>query len=140
MTRHVAAHDIFTAQSHRKEPYLLIGKVAEITGASSKAIRHYESLGLIPAPRRRGKYRIYSEQDVFLIHMVKHAQSVGFSLKELKELVAAKVRDNRFPLRLANDLFDRKRTALRDEINVLQELDQRLTALKEDMNRIFGGQ
>lgn len=132
-------HHIFTAQTHRTEPYLRIGKVAEITGASCKAIRHYESLGLIPAPRRRGKYRIYSEQDVFLIHMVKHAQSVGFSLKELRALVAAKVKDNLFPLTLANGLFDRKRVALRERINALRELDHRLTALKEDMNRIFGG-
>lgn len=140
MTVHTAMHQIFTAQCHGTEPYLHIGKVAEISGASCKAIRHYESLGLIPVPQRQGKYRIYSEQDVFLIHMIKHAQLVGFSLKELKALVAAKVSDTRFPLKLANDLFDAKRTTLRNEIAALQELDQRLVALKEDMNRIFGGQ
>lgn len=75
---------LFTSQSHQTEPCMYIGKVAEITGASRKAIRHYESIGLIPRPRRQGKYRIYSELDAFLIHMVKHAQSVGFSLKEIK--------------------------------------------------------
>lgn len=133
-------HHIFTAQSHRTEPYLHIGKVAEITGASRKAIRHYESLGLIPVPQRRGRYRIYSEQDVFLIHMIKHAQLVGFSLKELKALVAAKINGTRFPLELANKLFDEKRALLRDEIATLQALDRRLVALKEDMNHIFGGQ
>lgn len=140
MTKRTSMHHIFTAQHHATDPYLNIGKVAGITGASCKAIRHYESLGLIPVPQRRGKYRIYSEQDVFLIHMVKHAQLVGFSLKELKALVAAKISDTRFPLKLANDLFDGKREALRDEIATLQELDRRLVALKEDMNRIFGGQ
>lgn len=139
MTKHIATPHIFTAQSHRTEPYLYIGKVAKITGASCKAIHHYESLGLIPVPQRRGKYRIYSEQDVFLIHMVKHAQLVGFSLKELEVLVAAKINDAKFPLQLANDLFERKRAALGDEIKVLRELDQRLAVLKEDMNRIFGG-
>ena|SRR3989344_5972503 len=139
MTRHTAIHHIFTAHSHRTVPYLYIGKVAEITGASCKAIRHYESLKLIPAPPRRGKYRIYSEQDIFLIHMVKHGQAVGFSLKELKALVAARVNEACFPLNLANDLFDGKRAALRDEIKALEELDQRLIALKKDMNRIFGG-
>lgn len=139
MTKHIATHHIFTAQSHRTEPYLYIGKVADITGASCKAIRHYESLGLIPTPQRRGKYRIYSEQDIFLIHMVKHAQLVGFGLKELKVLVAAKINGAIFPLQLANDLFERKRAALRDEIKALRELDQRLAALKEDMNRIWGG-
>ena len=131
-------HRIFTAQTHQTEPCLYIGKVAEITGASRKAIRHYESLGLIPEPQRRGKYRVYSEQDIFLVHMIKHAQSFGFSLKELKELVAAKVDHKRFPLELANDLFDRKRAALRDEIKALRKLDQRLVNLKNEMIRTFG--
>jgi DNA-binding transcriptional MerR regulator len=140
MRKNVASHHIFSAQSHQTEPYLYIGKVAEITGASCKAIRHYESIGLIPVPRRRGKYRIYSEQDVFLIHMVRHAQLVGFSLKEIKVLVAEKIKGAKFPLQLANDLFERKRAVLRDEVKALQELDRRLEALKEDMNRIFGDQ
>ena len=130
-------HDIFTAQTHRDEPCLYIGKVAEMTGASRRAIRHYESLGLLPTPKRRGKYRVYSEQDVFLVHMIKHAQSFGFCLAELKELVAAKINKKQFPLELANALFDRKRVALRDEINALRKLDQGLIDLKGEMNRIF---
>ena len=128
---------IVMAPSHRTEPYLYIGKVAELTGASCKAIRHYESLGLIPAPKRRGKYRIYSEQDVFLIHVLKHVQTVGFQLKELKSLVEAQVQDNRFPLRLANTLFDRKRETIRNEVVALQQQEQHLLALKEEMNRVF---
>lgn len=131
-------HRIFTAKTHRREPSLYIGKVAEITGASRKAIRLYESLGLIPTPACRGKYRIYSERDVFLIHMIKQAQAFGFRLKELKELTAATVKDNRLPLERANDLFDRKRAELRDEIDALRKLDRRLVELKKEMNRIFG--
>lgn len=130
-------HHIFTAQSHQTQPYLYIGKVAEMTGASRKAIRHYESLGLLPTPQRRGKYRIYSEREVFLVHMTKYAQSFGFSLVELKELAAAKVNRNQFPLRLANALLERKRAALRAEINALRKLDQHLVDMKGEMNRIF---
>lgn len=130
-------HRIFTEKTHRAAPYLYIGKVAEITGASRKAIRLYESLGLIPTPARRGKYRIYSERDLFLIHMIKHGQSFGFRLKELKELTAATVQANRFPLKRANDLFERKRAELRDEIDALRRLDRRLVKLKEEMNRTF---
>lgn len=55
----------FIAQTQSENAYLYIGKVAEMTGASRKAIRLYESLGLISAPRRKGQYRIYSERDVF---------------------------------------------------------------------------
>jgi MerR family copper efflux transcriptional regulator len=131
-------HHLFTAQTHGLEPYLYIGKVAEITGASCKAIRHYERLGLLPKPRRRGKYRIYSEQDVFLVHMIKCAQSVGFNLAELKELVLAKISKNRFPLQLAHTLLDKKRAALDEEIKILQALDQRIVDLKATINKVFG--
>ena len=131
-------HRIFTAQTHHTQPYLYIGKVAEMTGASCKAIRHYESLGLLPTPQRRGKYRIYSEQDIFLVHMIKYAQTFGFSLVELKELAAAKVKKNQFPLKLANALFERKRAALHAEINALQKLELHLVDMEGEMNRIFG--
>src|SRR5205809_2839973 len=105
-------HPIFVNKVHGETPYLTIGKVAAIAGASPKAIRHYESLGLMPAPRRRGKYRIYSESDVFLVHVLKHGQTLGFRLAEMKGLVSEKVARKRFPLELANALFDRKRSEL----------------------------
>ena len=57
---------------------MYIGKVSELTGATPKAIRHYEAIGLIPPPKRLGKYRHYSEKDVRLISMIKHAQKYGF--------------------------------------------------------------
>lgn len=129
---------IFTAQTQQEAPYLYIGQVAEITGASRKAIRHYEALGLLPPPTRKGSYRLYSERDVFLVHMIKHAQSYGFSLAELRELVAAKVRHNRFPLKLAEALVARKRIALRRQIADIRALDRRLVQLTRDMRRNFG--
>jgi DNA-binding transcriptional MerR regulator len=75
---------------------------------------------------------------VVLVHMIKHAQSVGFSLAELEELIADKARHNRFPLRIANQLFEKKRAALRCEIAALAELERRLVALQAQMNRTFG--
>ncbi len=131
-------HAMFTKKTQDLEPCMYIGKVAELTGASCKAIRLYESRGLIPAPQRKGKYRVYSERDVFLVHMIKRAQSVGFNLSELTELIAGKVKTNRFPLHIANTLFDKKRAALRQEVAALLELEQRLVALREEMNRTFG--
>lgn len=131
-------HPIFTATTHREEPYLTIGKVAEITGASPKAIRHYEAAGLMPAPQRRGKYRIYSERDVFLVHVLKHSQSFGFRLAEMKDLVSTKVASKRFPLKLANALFERKRAELEGQIVGLRELLQRLATMQREMNRRFG--
>lgn len=77
----------FKTRQLNESPQLYIGRVAELTGATRKAIRHYESLGLLPQVARTGNYRVYSERDVFLVHMIKHAQSFGFSLAELLALI-----------------------------------------------------
>jgi MerR family transcriptional regulator, copper efflux regulator len=137
MMRLMPVHPLFTAKTHREEPYLTIGKVAKITGASPKAIRHYEAEGLIPAPQRRGKYRIYSERDVFLIHVLKHSQQFGFRLAEMKELVAARVASKRFPLAVANRLFDRKRAEIERDIEELRARLRELAAIRSEMNRHF---
>ena len=107
---------IVRKMNRQETPSLYIGKLAELSGASRKAIRHYENLGLLPPAVRKGNYRVYTERDVFLVHMIKHAQSFGFSLAELRELVAAAANKPRFPLKLANALVVRKRAALRAQI------------------------
>lgn len=121
-----------------KAPDLYIGKLAARSGASRKAIRHYESLGLLPPARRKGNYRVYSERDVFLVHMIRHAQSFGFSLAELRELVAATVSKPRFPLKLACALIVRKRAALRRQITDIRATDQGLAQVLRDLKRLFG--
>ncbi|HEY0633917.1 MAG TPA: MerR family transcriptional regulator [Gammaproteobacteria bacterium] len=116
---------------------MYIGKVAELTGATRKAIRLYEAMGLIPAAGRQGNYRVYSEKDVLLISMIRRAQSVGFNLTELKPLVALKVKSTRFPLELALELIGTKRQSLHNEMNQLVALEQRLNALEEELKRNF---
>lgn len=116
---------------------MYIGKVAELTGATRKAIRLYEAMGLIPAAERKGNYRVYSVRDVLLISMIRRAQSVGFNLTELKPLVAVKVKSHRFPLELALELIGTKRQSLHHEMNQLAALEQRLNALEEELKRNF---
>ncbi len=117
---------------------LYIGKVAEITGASRKAIRHYEAIGLLPPPQRRGAYRIYSGRDVFIVHVIKHTQSYGFTLAELRELIAAISKQDNFPIQVALDAVERKRVAVRREAAALRALDQRLGGLVADIKKYFG--
>lgn len=117
---------------------MYIGKLAQLTGATPKAIRLYESIGLIPIPLREGKYRVYSDKDVALVHMIRRAQAVGFNLAELKELVALKAQNNQFPIELANELIAAKREKLRRDMDKIMSLDQQLIALHEELNRTFG--
>jgi DNA-binding transcriptional MerR regulator len=82
-------------RAHKAEPHgdrrihlltMHIGNVAQMTGASPKAIRHYEALGLIPQVQRRGAYRTYTVREVNLIRLIRAAQALGFKLSELLSL------------------------------------------------------
>jgi Cu(I)-responsive transcriptional regulator len=66
-----------------------IGSVAEATGLPAKTIRYYESIGLVgPAERSTGNYRLYGEREVMTLRFIERARRLGFSLKEVKELLA----------------------------------------------------
>lgn len=66
-----------------------IGEVAKASGINAKLIRHYEAIGIIPkASRTDSGYRVYSDNDVNILTFVKHARSLGFSMKEIKKLVS----------------------------------------------------
>lgn len=66
-----------------------IGKAALASQVSAKMIRHYEALGLIPAPARTAAgYRQYLAQDVQRLVFVKHTRELGFSLQQISALMA----------------------------------------------------
>lgn len=87
---------------------MYIGEVSQRTGATPKAIRLYESLGLIPVPRRKGKYRDFQEKDVELIQIIKQAQRFGFKLTELKEMLREEISCDDFPWEKAIVLVEKK--------------------------------
>ena len=66
-----------------------IGEASKNSGVSSKMIRHYESLGIIPkAGRTDSGYRKYSENDIHILRFIRHGRELGFSMKDLKQLVS----------------------------------------------------
>jgi Cu(I)-responsive transcriptional regulator len=65
-----------------------IGEVALMSEVNSKMIRRYEEQGIIPkAGRSLAGYRQYSEKDVHVLRFVKRARELGFSMKDIKQLV-----------------------------------------------------
>src|SRR5260370_2214429 len=62
-------------------------------GVNVETIRYYERHGLLPKPpRTHSGYRIFSDDAVTRLRFIKHAQDLGFSLKEIKELLSLRVR------------------------------------------------
>jgi DNA-binding transcriptional MerR regulator len=68
---------------------LRIGELASRSGVSTKAIRYYEDIGLLPPPRRLGSgYRDYEATTVDRLAFIRAAQAVGLSLGEIRGIVA----------------------------------------------------
>lgn len=71
---------------------LSIGQVARLAGVGVETVRFYEREGLLEEPPRRASgYRQYSEQVVKRLHFIKRAKLLGFSLKEITELLLLRV-------------------------------------------------
>jgi len=88
---------------------MYIGQLAKLTGCTPKAIRLYESIGLMPAPDRQGKYRVYTQHHADVVHTIRVAQSAGFKLAELHGLIEEKLRTGHFPLEMALQAISVKR-------------------------------
>jgi DNA-binding transcriptional MerR regulator len=119
---------------------MYIGKAAKLSGATIKCIRHYEKIGLLPAPRRLGSYRVYDEQSVALLSLIKCGQKLGFSLKQMQTLI----RDDgqgELPVTRIDQAISARRAQLQVQIDSLREQQKNLlafeTSLKQTRNDCF---
>ena len=108
-----------------------IGRLAELGGVPSRTIRYYEQVGVLPAPGRNSAgYRIYTENDVRILELVRRARALDMGLPEVKELVHWASTGTCDDLRL-HEVLHRK----------LEEVDQRIAALehlRQDLQRLEG--
>jgi DNA-binding transcriptional MerR regulator len=97
-----------------------IGELASRSGTSTKTIRYYESVGLVPAPDRSPSgYRQYDESALARLTFIRAAQAVGLSLGEIRSILALRD-EGETPCGYVVDLL-RSRTA---------ELDRRIAELR----------
>ena len=98
-----------------------IGEASSATGVSAKTIRHYESIGLIPAADRRdSNYRDYAAEDVHRLGFIRRARDLGFSIEEIRGL-----------LRLWGDRKRSSREVKAMTLSHIAELDAKIALLGE---------
>ncbi|WP_444933805.1 MerR family transcriptional regulator [Microbulbifer sp. JTAC008] len=66
---------------------MFIGEVSKRANLTVKAIRFYEEKGLIAPPKRQGRYRVYTAEDVEILTLISEAKTLGVTLAELKDVI-----------------------------------------------------
>ena len=103
---------------------LQIGEVAKRAGASIDTLRYYEKVKLLPrAERSTGGFRLFAAEHVDRVRFIKQAQDLGFSLDEIRDLLATGGTEECQKVR---DLLKRK----------IAEMDERLKSMK-DFRRVL---
>jgi len=72
--------------------FLTIGELARRTGLTTSALRYYDELGLVRPTRRVSGHRRYAVDAVAAVGVVRFLQEVGFTLAEVKRLIASRKR------------------------------------------------
>lgn len=111
---------------------LSITALARQTGVSSKSLRYWEALGLLPkASRSRAGYRLFSSEAVAYVGFVKKSKVMGLTLKQMQQVLRL-ARDGRSPCAMVETWIDARIAELETEI---QSLTKQLSALKRIQRR-----
>ncbi|WP_047152074.1 Hg(II)-responsive transcriptional regulator [Aneurinibacillus tyrosinisolvens] len=109
-----------------------IGELAEKCSVNKETIRYYERIGLIPKPSRTDSgYRMYSEQMIDRINLIKRMQELGCALNEIEKLLTLFDKDE---VR-CKDMYDfivQKLENIQHKIEELKRIEQILLNLKEE--------
>lgn len=108
-----------------------IGELSKLTGASVKAIRLYEAMGLLGKIARSGTYRAYSDKNRWQVQVIRQAQSLGFKLAELAPILQAHHAELDWSQLLVH--IGRKRADLQQEMQRLRDRDQQLVQIYQEI-------
>jgi MerR family mercuric resistance operon transcriptional regulator len=109
---------------------LTTGQLAKKAQVNVETIRYYERRGLIPEPlRSESGYRHYSQDSIARIQFIKRAKELGFSLKEVSELLSLRVDPNTNCADVKR-MAEVKITDIKEKILALQRIKEALTKLR----------
>lgn len=106
-----------------------IGQAAKASGVSTKMIRHYEAVGLVPEPKRTDSgYRQYNAAEVHTLRFIRQARDLGFSIHKIGELVSL-WHNRKRPSRLVKALAEA-------HIQTLEQKAHELLAMKSTLEHL----
>jgi len=111
--------------------YLTIGQLAKQAGVNRETVRYYERRRLLSRPSRSiSGYRVFSDDAVRRLRFIRHAKMLGFSLNEIRELLALRVD--------SIDACDRVRVRTQAKLADIDNKIQLLRQMKAALTRLVG--
>ncbi|HAU1249873.1 TPA: heavy metal-responsive transcriptional regulator [Legionella pneumophila] len=134
--KRLQGHVVNTKQTKEQTIILLtIGQIAKQAGLSNDTVRLYERYGLIKKPERAPNgYRQYSGQAIEQLQFISRAKEMGFTLKEIKELLSI----HQTSQHTCGDVKHRtqeKLNQLAEKINELKKLESAIKQLQADCDK-----
>ncbi len=120
-------------EASRVSDLFTIGELARESGVTLRALRFYQSKGLL-APQRNGSSRVFSHEDRDCLALILQGKRLGFTLIEIREMLAARAHGcaNRLPI---------NRRKCVEQINLLErqrrDIDRALAELRQIYTEIF---
>lgn len=103
-----------------------IGKLSLMTGISTRSIRHYDKLGLLPCNTlSESNYRLFGEYELKRLKQILLLKSLGFSLQEILEIITTKENTK------ISALFDERIETIHHEVNKLNKNKELLEAVSK---------
>ncbi|MCT2020283.1 heavy metal-responsive transcriptional regulator [Kocuria marina] len=113
-----------------------IGELAQLSGVTTKTIRYYESIGVLPEPARTTSgYRDYDESFVDRLTFIRSAQRLGVSLDEVREILAFRER-NEAPCVYVRGVLESQLEGIGQRIRELEVLREQLTEIVSEADRL----
>jgi DNA-binding transcriptional MerR regulator len=114
---------------------LTIGRLAALAEISADTLRYYEDEGLIaPADRSASGYRLYDQDSVKRLRFIKQAQHCGFTLAEIRELLALRSSDRACCDDVRRQAIEKK-LQLEHKIKAMKSMSKALDRLIADCTR-----
>ena len=113
-----------------------IGELAEAAGATTKTLRFYEDLGLLPpADRTPAGYRDYTGDTVARVDFIHRGQAAGLTLAQIRQIL--EIRDGgQAPCEHVRTLLDTRLADLEQQINQLVVLRDTITELRDQAAQV----
>lgn len=105
------------------EEFYKIGQLAKATGLTVDTIRFYEEQGLLcPTRRSAAGYRQFSQQDLEKLQFIQRTKAVGFTLKEISELLALKLHPDDHTCMEVKEVTEQKIHQVSKKIDELEKI------------------